>query len=184
MAVKVETELQLLQRSTEDAIKDKIDQNMKKVVSHYKWYLEKMLGPAGGRRTGKEYINLKGKARHQASKQAPNPFARGAEWPAELSGELRGSFRESIRGHSGNRWVGVVYTISPYATALEFGTEWAAARPLMRVAAQDPPFTAKAEEFAKDGFLTDMPREIPQEGPLGPIIGDLGEIGGLGDRPR
>ena len=166
---RVEMSANFTASSAKDAFKDKINRNMSNVVEHYKTFLEKMLGPMGGRRTGRTYFNVKGKEIHTASASpGTNPFVRGAEWPAEITGDLRGSFRTYIRGHmGGGRWEGYVYSVCPYVLALEFGisSQNLDPRPLMRAAQQDPSFVSKAYEFASEGFLTETDVfELPSTG--------------------
>ena len=103
--------------------------------------LRNVLGAAGGKRTGRIY--KRGNNTHQASAEG--------ESPAVDTGRLRQSATHETVRVEGTKVIGGAGVSTPYAVALEMGTERMAPRPFIN-RLNDQPHKGKIETAAKGAF--------------------------------
>ena len=103
--------------------------------------LKIILGPKGGKRTGRIY--KRGRNTHQASAEG--------ESPAVDTGRLRQSATHENPRVEGTKVVGGAGVSAPYAVALEMGTESMAPRPFIN-RLNDEPHKGKIETAARGVF--------------------------------
>lgn len=106
--------------------------------------LRHVLGPEGGARTGRIYSKGKGgNIKHQASAEG--------ESPAADTGRLRQSATHETPRVEGDKVIGGAGVSTPYALALQVGTENMAPRPYINKLGQEP-HKSKIEAAARGAF--------------------------------